>query len=100
VDASTLDFGTAGLLVTTPAKTVVVTSTGTSPATFVASTLTGVNPGDFVVTSDGCLGKTLSTGQSCQVRVAFKPTDLGARSGTLQINDNASGAPQLVSLGG
>jgi sugar lactone lactonase YvrE len=99
-DVSRVDFGTTGLLTATPTKLVTVTSIGTSSATFGGSTLAGGNAGDFAIVSDGCAGATLATGQHCQVGVSFKPTDLGARSATLQINDNAPGSPQLVALGG
>ncbi len=44
--------------------------------------------------------KTLAPGKSCKVEVTFTPTDSSPQSGDLIINDNASGAPQMVPLSG
>ena len=100
VDVSSVDFGIQGLLATSPSSVVTATSTGSTAATFTATTLSGANPGDFIITSDGCAGAVVAVGATCQVRVSFRPTALGTRTATLQINDNASGTPQLVSLTG
>ena len=37
---------------------------------------------------------------SCQVTVAFEPTELTAYSGAVTVSDNASGSPQIVALSG
>ncbi len=100
VDVSSVDFGIQGLLATSPSSVITATSTGSTAATFTATTLSGANPADFIITSDGCAGAVVAVGATCQVRVSFRPTALGTRTATLQINDNASGAPQLVSLTG
>ncbi len=54
--------------------------------------------GDFQVASTTCAA-TLSAGQSCTISVSFKPTVVGAESGTLQFSDGAYGNA-LVSLSG
>ncbi|HEY1909806.1 MAG TPA: choice-of-anchor D domain-containing protein, partial [Vicinamibacterales bacterium] len=100
VDVSSIDFGIRGLLAASPSTVVTATATGSAAATFTAATLSGANPGDFIITSDGCVGAVVAVGATCQVKVSFRPTALGPRTATLQINDNASGAPQLVSLTG
>ena len=42
----------------------------------------------------------LAPGQSCKVEVTFSPTDTTAQTGNLVINDDESGAPQMVPLSG
>ena len=42
----------------------------------------------------------LLPGASCIISVKFAPTVVGAISGSLTIMDNASNAPQVVSLSG
>jgi hypothetical protein len=54
--------------------------------------------GDFSET-DNC-GTGLPAFAKCQVRVSFKPTGTGPRSGTLTITDSAPKSPQTVSLTG
>ncbi|WP_425156576.1 choice-of-anchor D domain-containing protein [Candidatus Binatus sp.] len=65
---------------------------------------------DVVVTSETTTGapfavakqcaKTLKPGSSCKVEVTFKPSDDTLQTGALIVNDNASGAPQMVPLSG
>src|SRR5262249_3879870 len=74
--------------------------TGSVAVTFSTSALAGANPGDFAIVSDNCAGASVAVGSSCQVAVAFSPTAVGARSALLQINDSASGSPQVVALSG
>ncbi len=54
--------------------------------------------GDFSETDD-CVG-TQPVGQSCTIRVSFRPSAPGPRQGALLISDNASGSPQSISLTG
>jgi hypothetical protein len=42
----------------------------------------------------------LLPGQSCSISVKFAPKIIGAITGSLQMNDNASNTPQVVSLNG
>jgi hypothetical protein len=44
--------------------------------------------------------KTLAPGKSCTVQVTFTPPDDGVHSGELSVNDDATGAPQMVPLTG
>src|SRR4051812_9439400 len=73
-------------------------ATGTAvPVTLLATgsthvssvTLKGAGAGDFVTSGDGCTGKSLVGGGSCQVSVQFAPTTPGTRSATLDIADSA-----------
>jgi len=57
--------------------------------------------GDFAVkTVAKSCGATVAAGKSCSIDVTFTPTQLGARTGTLTITDNAANSPQTVALSG
>jgi uncharacterized repeat protein (TIGR03803 family) len=45
-------------------------------------------------------GNSLIVGASCSIGVFFDPSTSGTRNGTLTINDNAPGSPQIVPLTG
>src|SRR5207302_6330224 len=53
---------------------------------------------DFVPT-DTC-GSSLAPGASCIITVAFTPTAVGTREGSIAVTDNAPGSPHVVSLTG
>jgi Abnormal spindle-like microcephaly-assoc'd, ASPM-SPD-2-Hydin len=90
-----LTFPTTALGVTSAAKTVTLTNTGTA-----ILNITSIAPtGDFTVKSTTCAA-TLAAGASCKVNVTFKPTAIGTRTGSLTFVDNASNSPQAVSLKG
>jgi hypothetical protein len=55
--------------------------------------------GDFAIRKNGC-NKGIQPGLSCNISVAFTPTQTGVRSGTLKIYDNATNSPQTVTLSG
>lgn len=82
---------------TSASQAAILTSNGTGPLTVSSVTASG----DFTVTSTSpspC--GTLAVGATCTINVAFSPTTVGARSGTLTVVDNASASPQTVSLSG
>lgn len=54
--------------------------------------------GDFTATNN--CGNTLAANSSCTLAVTFTPTSVGQRTGSIAINDNAAGSPQLISLQG
>ncbi len=43
---------------------------------------------------------SLAAGETCTVKVVFRPTQGGAASGTMSFNDNAPNSPQTVTLSG
>jgi hypothetical protein len=55
--------------------------------------------GDFAILKNGCT-KGVLAGASCNISLTFTPTQLGTRTGTLKIFDNAGNSPQVVSLTG
>ena len=74
-------------------KTSTVTNTGTQPVTITAITLGGADPDDFArLTGNAgdCASSTsLTSNQSCQLRVQFDPASVGARSATITVTSNA-----------
>jgi hypothetical protein len=80
----------------TPALIVQVTNTGDAsvPIDRVFTT------GDFRVSSTGCVTTGLRVGSVCNISVEFTPTATGARTGSIVIEDTASGNPQKVTLTG
>jgi Pro-kumamolisin, activation domain/Abnormal spindle-like microcephaly-assoc'd, ASPM-SPD-2-Hydin len=82
---------------TSAKKAVTLTNTGTSTLNISSITTSG----DFAqTTSTKPCGSTLAAGKNCKIEVTFTPTQVGARTGTLTISDNASGGSQTVALSG
>jgi hypothetical protein len=78
-------------------QTVTITNSGTSTVNITSISVTG----DFSQTNTcAALNNVLAAGQSCMVSVVFAPTGSGALSGTLSVNDTATGSPQTAALGG
>ena len=61
--------------------------------------LVGTGQG-FSITGNTCSGRSMASGDSCQVQVVFSPVGTGARSATLTIPTDASGADTSVDLTG
>jgi hypothetical protein len=80
-----------------------VTSYGQSPCTVSTLSLTGTNTAEFAIVSgtDTCSGRTLVTGESCSVDIAFAPTTAGDKSAVLNIpSDSADNTNFTVALSG
>jgi len=91
-----LSFAAALVGSTSAAKAVKVTNKSKTNA-LVMGTVTV--SGDFLVSANTCTGSIPSLA-SCTISVEFKPTQNGARTGTLLINDSDGSSPQIVSLSG
>jgi mono/diheme cytochrome c family protein len=89
-----ITFGRTRLGKTSDERTVRVRNSGTTPLEISSVAVTG----EFTQQSD-CV-KTLAPGKSCEVKVRFKPTLLGTRTGELSVGSNAAGSPQVVKLSG
>ena len=96
---SSLSFGNTTVGQTSASKTVTAKNTGTASVTISSIATTASFPLEPVTGSTAC-GSTLAGGKSCQVKVAFAPTQGGATSGTLTFTDNATNNPQTVALSG
>jgi YD repeat-containing protein len=95
LSTTSLTFGLQVFGSTSASKSVVLRNTGTT--TLAISSI--VASGDFIVPTKTC-GSSLAPQTNCTISVAFKPTAVGTRTGTLMITDNASGSPHTVSLSG
>jgi parallel beta-helix repeat protein len=68
-----------------------------------AITITSItsNLSDYVTTNNCPVNPaTLAAAATCTISITFKPTALGARSGTLTVTDSGGSSPQLVTLSG
>ena len=91
---SSLSFGTVVVEASSAAKK--ATLTNNSNATMYLSSIT--TSANFRQTN--ICGSTLAAGKSCTISVTFAPTQTGALTGTLSVNDNGTNSPQTVSLSG
>jgi len=95
---TSLAFGAVGTGVTSPARKVTLTNTGTASLSISAIAITGADMGDFAQTHT--CGASLAAGASCTISVTFTPTTTGSRTASLSVTDNAAGSPQTVTLSG
>lgn len=77
-----------------PSQTATLSSTGGFALAISSIQISG----DFAGTNT--CSNSLGPGATCTFTITFTPTTAGARTGTLSINDNASGSPQTVALSG
>ncbi|MBI3475326.1 MAG: hypothetical protein HY010_06315 [Acidobacteria bacterium] len=77
------------------AKKAVLTNIGVVQVVVTNLTISG----DFAIKKNGCT-KGVLAGGSCNISVTFTPTQVGTRTGTLKIFDNAGSSPQVVTLSG
>lgn len=94
---TSLAFGEVVVGATSGKRTVTVTNSGTATLNISGIAITG----DFsLTTSSKPCGATLAPGKNCRIAVTFTPSQLGSRTGTLTITDNAPNSPQTVALSG
>ncbi len=94
LSAMSLTFASQGVGSTSGAQNVTLTNTGQVPVTIASIAVTG----DFSETNS--CGGTIAVSGNCIIAVTFMPTTTGSRTGTIAINDNASGSPQAITLTG
>ncbi len=87
ISPTSADFGSEPVGNQTAAKTFIWTNNSTFPASATAATASA----EFPLISNNC--SQVAGGGSCQIKVAFKPSALGARTGTLTVN---SSGPSLT----
>ncbi len=83
--------GTTGVEV--PVKIVA----GASGAEIANVSLEGADPGDFRIESDNCEGATLLPGAICELAVAVRPTETGARTAEMLVRER-SGTKTAIPL--
>ncbi|HUA24950.1 MAG TPA: choice-of-anchor D domain-containing protein [Steroidobacteraceae bacterium] len=95
---TSLSFAGTTVGATSASQTVTLSNPGTATLAISSIMLAGANPGDFTQSSE--CGTTLAAAASCTISVSFAPTAAGSTSATLEVADNATGTPQMVSLSG
>ena len=95
LSASSLNFGTVPVGTTSAPQTLTATNDGTTAITFSSITASG----DYAET-DNCTKAPVQPTTTCTIQVTYTPTATGASVGSLTINDNAPGSPQVVLLNG
>jgi sugar lactone lactonase YvrE len=98
ISPASLTFAVPSIGTSSVPQTVTLQNTGTAPLNIEGVSVTGANSSDFFYSVAG--SATLAPGQSTSISVTFTPSAGGMRSAQLNITDNASGSPQLVSLTG
>ncbi len=87
-------FPTQPVGTSSAAQNVTLTNSGNAALNIVSIQATG----DYAQTNN--CAAALAPGFGCTISVAFTPTASGTRSGTLAVNDDAYGSPQIVNLTG
>lgn len=88
VNPMSLDFGTvvAGRL--SDPQTLTITNIGASDLSIEDNKVIGSAPADFGVTMDFCSFQTLAPGESCQIAISMRATELGDRTAQFVIENN------------
>jgi hypothetical protein len=97
VSPTSLAFGTV-LTTSSLAKTVTLTSTGTTQLTIIDMQISGTNASSF--SQSNTCGGIVQPSQQCIITVTFKPVTTGALTAQLQISHNAAGSPLTIPLSG
>jgi YVTN family beta-propeller protein len=97
---TSLDFGTQVISQLYLSKPVTLTNTGDAPLQVSGVSINATGARSFVVDDDHCSGQTLAPGADCIVEVLFLPTSTGAKTASLDFEDDAPGSPQSVALAG
>ena len=98
LSAASLNFGSQTVGASATAQTVNLTNAGTGALNLLGMAIGGLNSRDFAET-DNC-GVSLAAGAACTVQITFSPMAPGARTASLFITGNISGALPAVSLTG
>jgi hypothetical protein len=107
VSPSSVDFLPQNQGTTSAAMTTVLTNNDAVSHNISSLAITGTNAGDFTLllnglsTPNNCVGmSSLAAGANCTLYVTFTPSDVGARTDRIVINDDANNSPQTVYLSG
>ncbi|MDH4458165.1 MAG: S8 family serine peptidase [Nevskia sp.] len=94
VQTRSFNFGNVRVGSSSPARALVITSTGTAPLLITGIRVTG----DYAGTSN--CPRALAPGATCTLTGNFKPTATGARPGSVTITSNAPDSPTVIQLSG
>jgi hypothetical protein len=95
LSVAAMDFGQQQVATIGAVQTLTVTSSGASPLVIGSINVSG----DFTET-DTCAAETLAPNTTCAIKIAFAPTAMGARSGTLTVYANVAGGQATATLTG
>lgn len=95
LSAASLNFGVQAVGTASAIQSVTVTNSGTTPLSFSSIFASG----DFFE-SDTCTRAPIQPGSNCIVQVVFAPSAAIASIGTVTLNDNGSGSPQVITTTG
>jgi hypothetical protein len=95
---TSLVFGNVATDTTSLSQTVTLSNTGSTALTITSAAFTGANAGDF--TQNNNCSTSVAPGTSCTISIVFTPSASGSAPASLQIIDNASSSPQVVTLSG
>lgn len=96
VSSTSLSFADQGVDTTSAAQRVTLGNIGDGTLTVASINITG----DFAERHDCGSPAQVVPGSNCALDVTFTPSELGPRTGTLTVTDNAPGGPRVVSLSG
>ena len=84
---------------TSAAQLVSLTNVGTADLHVGALSLAGAHPTEWAET-DTCAGATIAPSGSCSISLTFTPADVGDRSASLSVANDANQTPQSITLTG
>ncbi|HVZ60380.1 MAG TPA: choice-of-anchor D domain-containing protein, partial [Terriglobales bacterium] len=99
VNPTALDFGSLAVNTTSNPTQVTVSNSGNTDLVISNIALTGANTADFAFTA-AARPITVTAGGNTTINVTFTPKQVGARTASLTITDNATGSPHTVTLQG
>jgi hypothetical protein len=99
LSAATLAFGsvTVGQTKSLP---VTLTNFGTTAMNIIGPGIVVIGTAASDYSQTHTCGTSVGAGQSCTITVTFKPSKLGSRAATLNVNDDGGPSPQKVTLSG
>ncbi|MES2741974.1 MAG: choice-of-anchor D domain-containing protein [Pseudomonadota bacterium] len=98
---SVLIFGSTSIGQSSAPLSTTLSNSGSAPLTLGGISLAGAAAADYSVGGGSCAaGATIAPHASCTVQLAFRPTAAGARSASLNISHNATGAVSTLALSG
>jgi Tol biopolymer transport system component len=92
-------FSAEIVFVSSVARSVVVSNTGTARLNVGTPSVVGPDAPDFAISANTCTAG-ISRNASCRIDVQFRPRAAGERSATLRIPSNAPTSPDVVPLSG
>ncbi len=95
INPASVNFGTAPVGTTLPARNLVVSNPGQLAVPFSDVSLSGGDADQFAIASNGCTG-SLAGGASCTITVTSTPTRTGALTGILSVRGTGGQVAQAT----